>query len=359
MSEQRQLFVFAGSYAEADQPGVYTYTFNEESGELALHDQVSGLKNPTFVNVNADARRLYAIGETVLENGQKAAEVASYTVGNTGKLTLLNQAASVSAPTCHINRDERFPLLIVASYHGGMVGTLAIEEDGSVGALLDSKQHEGSSVHPNQDKPHPHSAFFSPDGRYVVVQDLGIDRIRTYALDAAQGKLTFQSEVATAPGAGPRHLVFHPGGAYAFVINELNSTISSYAYAAESGQLTEIETVPTLPPDFAVADNGCAEIAISGDGRFIYGSNRGHDSLVVYAFDESTGKLALVEHVSVEGKHPRHFALTPNGRYLIAANRDTNNIVTFQVDQETGKLTYTGKQVEVSKPVCVRPVYLG
>ncbi|MCQ6562105.1 lactonase family protein [Paenibacillus mendelii] len=358
-AKQKPLFIFTGSYAEPENSGVYVYSFNEENGQLTLLDQVGGLKNPTFLDVDAERKVLYSIGERQTPEGSKTAEAAAFAIDErTGKLSLLNREHTVPAPTCHIQRDIRNPLLVVSSYHGGMIGLVALREDGQVGELLDTKQHEGHSVHPNQDRPHPHSAFFSPNGRFVFIQDLGIDRIRSYSIDAQRGVLTLHGEATEKPGAGPRHLAFHPEGAYAFVINELNSSITSYSYDAEQGQLTAIETVPTLPEDYN-GDNSCAEINVSEDGRFVYGSNRGHDSIVVYAFNSITGKLSLVEHVSVEGSHPRNFALTPGGQYLIAANRDTNNIVTFRVDQESGKLHYTGNHVEVSKPVCVRPVRLG
>ncbi|UVI27490.1 lactonase family protein [Paenibacillus spongiae] len=358
-AKQKPLYIFTGSYAEPDNSSVYVYAFNEEDGQLTLLDQTGGLKNPTFLDVDPERQLLYAIGEQQTPDGSKTAEVAAFAIdGQTGALSLLNRQQSVPASTCHIQRDPLHPLLVVSSYHGGMIGLVSLKADGQVGELLDMKQHEGHSVHPNQDRPHPHSAFFSPDGRYVFIQDLGIDRIRTYSIDAERGLLNYHGEVEQQPGAGPRHLAFYPDGQYAFVINELNSSITSYSYDAERGQLTPVETVPTLPADYT-GNNSCAEIAVSEDGRFVYGSNRGHDSLVVYAFNAETGKLALVEHVSVEGSHPRHFALTPGGHYLIAANRDTNNIVTFRVDKESGKLHYTGNSVHASKPVCVRPVRLG
>jgi 6-phosphogluconolactonase len=333
------------------------YSFQEETGELSSLDQFSGLKNPTFLNVDAKNNKVYSISEALSPEGKKVGEAAAFTINPaTGTLTLLNRSYTVEAPTCHIQRDKDSSHLIVASYHGGMIGLVSLTEDGQVGQLLDVQQHEGKSVHPNQDKPHPHSCFFSPDGQYLFVQDLGLDRIRSYKVDVASQKLIYNGETELQPGAGPRHLAFHPNGSYAFVINELDSTITSFTYNRDNGQLTSIETVPTLPSDYT-SENSCAEIAVSSDGKFLYGSNRGHDSIVVYAINETTGKLSLVEHVSVEGQHPRHFALTPNGNYLIAANRDTNNIVTFRVDKESGKLQYTGKSVTVSKPVCVQPVY--
>jgi 6-phosphogluconolactonase len=239
-----------------------------------------------------------------------------------------------------------------------MIGLFGITEDGKIGDKLDVQQHEGSSLHPErQVRPHPHSSFFSPDGRFILVPDLGLDRIITYSVDEAEGKLVRHSEGVLHPGAGPRHLAFHPNGKHVYVINEVDSTITSFAFDAEKGQLTFSETVSTLPADFS-GENSCAEITVSADGKFVYGSNRGHDSIVVFAVDEQSGLLTLVQHVSVQGGHPRHFALTPNGRYLIAANRDTNNIATFRIDQESGKLQFTGNNVTVSKPVCVIPTYL-
>ncbi|WP_370872468.1 lactonase family protein [Paenibacillus zeirhizosphaerae] len=354
MPEQR-LLVFAGSYAEPEGSGVYVYSFDENTGELSLLDEFAGLKNPTFLNVNPVTRKLYAIGETVSASDEKVGEAAAFDIDPaTGTLALLNRTQTV-APTCHIQRNAEGNRLTVPSYHGGMVGLLSIGADGKIGELLDVVQHEGNSVHPErQDRPHPHSTFYSPDGKLLFVQDLGLDRIRAYSL--AGDKFKLHSEAATHPGAGPRHLAFHPNGKFAFVINEVDSTVTSFAYDAVAGTLTEIESVPTLPEGFE-GENTTAEIVVSEDGAYVYGSNRGHDSIVVYAVDVNTGKLSLVEHVPVQGEHPRHFALTPGGKYLIAANRDTNNIVTFRVDKASGRLEYTGLSLSVSKPVCVQPFY--
>lgn len=353
-----RLLVFAGSYAESTDNGVYVYSFDEATGELTQTDAFMGLKNPTFLNIDAPAGRLYAIGEAAYSDGTKIGEASSFAIDPAkGSIHLLNRLNTVGAPTCHIQRSDDSKYLSVTSYHGGMVGLFAIREDGQIGESLDVQQHEGHSVHPNQDRPHPHSSFYDPTGKYVLVQDLGLDRIYTYALDQEEGKLERVAEQVTAPGAGPRHLVFHPNGKYAFVINELNSTVTAYQYDGSNGTLSEIHSISTLPADYE-GENGCAEIAISKDGRFVYGSNRGHDSIVQYEVDQATGQLTLVQHVSTEGGHPRHFSLTPNGNYLLAANRDGNNIVTFTVDAESGKLTYTGKSVEVSKPVCVWSVYM-
>lgn len=358
MTTSSKLLVFAGSYAEPEGSGVYAYSFDESNGSLSLLDEFAGLKNPTFLNVDAQNRKLYAIGETTSATGQKVGEAASFSIDPVkGTLSLLNRGETVGAPTCHIQRDKSSRHLIVVSYHGGMVGLVALTEEGQVGELLDVKQHEGKGAHPErQDRPHPHSSFFSPDGRYLFVQDLGLDVIRVYTIDESKGQLVLHGETKTHPGAGPRHLTFHPNGKFAFVINEVDSTITAFSYNAQAGQLAEIENVPTLPSDFE-GENTCAEIAVSEDGAYLYGSNRGHDSIVVYAIDANTGKLSLVEHVSAQGEHPRHFALTPGGKYMLVANRDTNNIATFKVDQSSGRLEFTGQNTTVSKPVCVQPFY--
>ncbi|MFC4101787.1 lactonase family protein [Paenibacillus xanthanilyticus] len=359
MSEQ-QLIVFAGSYAEAADNSIYSYAFNEETGALTLIDAAAGYRNPTFLNVDTANNRLYAISEGTSADGGKAGEAAAFAIDPaTGKFEPLNRALTVASPTCHIQRDAGSNYLIVVSYHGGMAGLFAIEEDGRIGKQLDVSQHEGRSVHPErQDRPHPHSAFFSPDGKYLLIQDLGLDKIFTYAIDEAEGKLVLKQVVETNPGSGPRHLAFHPNGSHAYVINEVDSSVTVFAYDAAEGKLSPIQTLSTLPAEGFDGENTTAEIAASEDGRYVYGSNRGHDSLVVYAVDGASGQLSLIQHISSGGGHPRHFALTPGGRYLLCANRDDNNIVTFRVDRETGFLSETGQSVSVSKPVCVKPVYL-
>nr|WP_246427956.1 lactonase family protein [Paenibacillus phyllosphaerae] len=354
------MLVFAGSYAETEDHSIYSFVMNEASGELTQLDQVSGFKNPTFLNVDAEQRRLYAISEATTAEGKKAGEAASFAFDPiSGSIKLLNRALTVSGPTCHIQRDDQKPYLIVVSYHGGMAGLLEITDNGEIGQLLDTQQHEGKGAHPErQDRPHPHSTFFSPDGRFVLIQDLGLDKIFIYAIDRENGKLNLHGTTNTHPGAGPRHLAFHPNGNYAFVINEVDSSITSYAWNQQEGTLTSIETVPTLPAGGFAGENTTAEIAVSNDGRFLYGSNRGHDSIVVHAIDPESGRLTLVQHESTQGGHPRHFAMTPNGQYLLCANRDGNNIVTFRVDQESGRISPTGNSITVSKPVCVQPVYV-
>lgn len=350
MTEQMKVFI--GTYAEASAPGVYMYAFDEEKGELTLLDQASGMRNPTYLNIDAANRRLYAIAEGVTEDGGKGGDALAFEIGiegDGGSLTLLNRKLAITAPSCHIQRDAHSKYVLLASYHGGRVSLVSLTDNGEIGELLDIQQHEGEA-------PHPHSLFFSPDGRFVFVPDLGIDRIRAYSIDEEQGVLVFHGETAVQAGAGPRHLTFHPNGNFAYVINELDSTIVAFRYDAEDGRLETIETVSTLPAGWE-GQNGCAEITMSADGRYLYGSNRGHDSIVVFAVDAQSGKLALVGHVSTEGKHPRHFSILPGGRYLLAANKDTNNVAVFRLEQ-SGLPVYTGYAIEVPGAVCVQGVYL-
>ncbi|MDR0270270.1 lactonase family protein [Paenibacillus sp.] len=348
--ENNRMLVFVGSYAEESTDGVYVYEFDEKRGELARLDQVSGLKNPTFLNLDTKQRRLYVISETAAEDGSKLSDAVSFHIlPEEGKLQEINRANALNGPSCHVqfSRDNRY--LTLASYHKGSISLVELKEDGSVGSVLDIRNHQGQS--PEQ-KSHVHSSFYSPDQRFLFVCDLGLDTIYTYRIDRKEEKLVLHGEAKVKQGAGPRHLAFHPNGKFAYVINELDSTVTAFSYNAEQGLLTEIETMSTLPEGTTV-DNGCAEITISEDGRFLYGSNRGHDSIVVYGVEPATGQLKAIQHVSVEGKHPRHFSIVPGGRYVLVVNRDTNNLAVFARDTESGKLTYTGKSVEISKPVCV------
>jgi len=348
-------YAVIGSYADAADHGLYVAHYDAERGSMTIAEQVDGLRNPTFLDFDAAASTVYTIAEGTNEAGERCGEAAAYRLDPaTGKLTLVNRALTVPAPTCHLTLDRTRRSLIVASYHGGMVGLSPVREDGGIGPLAELHQHEGASVLPVQDRPRAHSVTLDAANRFAVAADLGLDRLIVYRLDAESRSLTRHGETAIAPGSGPRHFAFHPTQSFGYVINELSSTITALRYDAEQGQLTEIQTISTLPEGYAgAADNATADIHISPDGRFLYGSNRGHDSIAVYAI-QADGLLAPVEHASTRGGHPRNFAIAPDGRYVLVANRDGNNIVTFRRDADTGKLEATGDELHVSKPVCVK-----
>ncbi|WP_276358296.1 lactonase family protein [Cohnella caldifontis] len=345
---------FVGSYAEPDGPGLYACRFDESDGSFTVLDTVSGLKNPTFLDLDPEGRKLYVLSEGEDEQGRRCGMASAYEIDPaSGALRFVNREITVPASTCHITLDRDASCLMTASYHGGMIGMSPLLEDGRVGEISDVRQHSGSSVLPVQSQPRAHSVTVDRNNRYAIACDLGLDRIFVYRLDLEAFKFVPHREVAVAPGSGPRHFAFRPDFRFAYAIHELNATISAFSYDEEQGELREIQAVSTLPASYQ-GENACAEIALSADGRFVYGSNRGHDSIVVYAVDPDTGLLAYVEHVSTLGGHPRHFALSPDGRYLAVANRDSNELVTFRRDASTGRLTPAGQTLALSKPVCIK-----
>ncbi|MBY9082252.1 lactonase family protein [Paenibacillus sp. HN-1] len=363
MNDRTQLLLLVGSYSPSDKDGIHVYRLIAEGGvKLERLSGVDGIANPTFLNVDADAKRLYAIGEHVNAEGIKEGEVAAYSIDfETGELGELSRTGTMKAEggiqttTCHINRDSGGRFLTVASYHGGKIGIVELDAEGRTVRLTDTAVHTGHGADPvRQDRPHPHCVVFSPDERYLFACDLGLDLIRAYRVDRDTLKLEKHGDTKLHPGSGPRHFAFHPDGHSAYVINEVDSTITAFTYDADKGQLSVSATYPALPSGFE-GENTCGEITLSPDGRFLYGSNRGHDSIVVYEV-KGPAELEYVEHVSTRGGHPRHFALTPDGAYLITANRDGNNLVVFQRNAASGKLDFTGIEAGVSKPVCVKPV---
>lgn len=352
--QTKQTLAFIGSYADAKNPGVYTALFDAETGSLALTHNVTGLQNPTFLAVDAANWRLYALGEGVGAEGQKCGAASAYIIQpETGELTLLNQENTLPATTCHIQLDNLNQVVMVTSYHGGMVGLSPIIANGQLGTSADIQQHHGASLLPVQDQPRAHSVFVDRANRFIGACDLGLDKIILYKLDLAAKRLIPHGEVSVTPGSGPRHFAFHPSYKCGYVINELGSTITAFSYDEEHGKLTEIQTISTLPASYD-GENGCADIHVSPDGRYLYGSNRGHDSIVVYTIDKQTGKLSFVEHAPTLGKHPRNFGISPDGRFVLVANKDSDNIVSFARDETTGKLVPTGSVLEMSQPVCIK-----
>jgi 6-phosphogluconolactonase len=257
-----------------------------------------------------------------------------------------------------VDREGKF--VLVAHYAGGCVSVLPIREDGRLGEPTDIIRHQGSGVNPQRrEAPHPHSVNLDAANRFLFVPDLGLDKIMIYRVDATQGKLKPNDEpwARVKAGAGPRHFDFHPNGKYAYVINELDSTFTAFAYDNERGRLREIETVSTLPEGFT-GTNTCADVHVAPSGKFLYGSNRGHDSIATFAINEDTGKLTYVAHEPTQGKTPRNFAIDPTGNFLLAANQNSDTIVTFRIDRTTGKLSPTGDVTRVPMPVCLKMTFV-
>jgi 6-phosphogluconolactonase len=305
--------------------------------------------------MDAGHRRLYAVNETQTFRGAKSGGVSAFAVDQrTGNLTLLNQQPSNGASPCYISLDRNGKAALVANYVSGTVSLLPVGADGQLALPTATDQHEGQGPHKNQTGPHAHCIVTDPANAYAFSVDLGTDRVDGYRLDAAKGQLTRIPEPAfvARPGAGPRHLTFHPNGQRAYLINELNSTVTALAYDASAGRFSELQTVSALPADY-VGDNSCADIHVSPDGRFLYASNRGHNSIAVFAIDATRGTLTPVQDVDTQGKTPRNFALDPSGRLLLVANQNSNNLVSYRVDAFSGLLTPTGQQATVPSPMFV------
>jgi 6-phosphogluconolactonase len=347
-----QYFLYVGAYTETEEEGIAIFLFDALSGDLQYISTVKGIKNPSYLAIHPKKKLLVAVNETGSQNEKGAVSAFSIDPVN-GSLKLLNQVSSLGTDPCYVSIDQGANFALVANYSSGTVALLPIE---STGVLLDGTmvQHTGSGPDKSrQSAPHAHSIMFDKKFGYALAADLGIDKIITYAVDNNQSKLVQQSEFALAPGAGPRHMDFHPNQKFAYIINELNSTVTTCSYDGKSGKLSEIESVSSLPAGFS-GENSCADLHISRDGRYIYGSNRGHDSIVVFKIDQSTGKLTLVSHHSVKGKTPRNFMIDPTGKFLLVANQGSNNIVVFKIDAETGKLINNGVKVTTPKPVCLK-----
>jgi len=350
--------VYVGTYSEpaGGGRGIHSFRFDPATGRMSPHG-VAEMRNPSFFCFDAGRQYLYAVNELKQFEGDSGGGLSGFRIDQeTGALTFLNAKPSRGTNPCHVSVDPGGKFVFAANYTSGSVIGYRIEADGSLGEEVAFVQHVGSSADPDrQAGPHAHAVEFDAAGRYLYVADLGLDKVMIYEVDAATGRLTpaRQPSMATAPGAGPRHLAMHPGGGHAYLINELDSTITACRRDAATGGLTELQTLSTLP-DGARDGNSCAEVQLGPDGRFLYGSNRGHDSIVIYAVEPASGRLTLVGHESTGGRVPRSFEISPDGRFLIVANQDTNNLMIFRIDQGTGKLTNIGESVEAPTPVCVR-----
>jgi 6-phosphogluconolactonase len=335
--------------------GIYVYRLDQASGALEPLSQTEST-NPSYLALDPTGRFLYAVNELKTYEGQASGTVSAFAVdGATGALQLLNRRLTGGTDPCHVvvNRDGTH--VFVANFMSGSVCVLPVCDDGSLGEASDFIQHRGWSCDPvRQAGPHAHSVTLDPANRFALVPDLGLDRLLVYGFDRRRGTLAPADVpwIVTTPGAGPRHVAFHPGGAFAYLINELDSTVLALSYDATTGMLKERQTVPTLPDGFE-GTSTCADVHVSRSGAFLYGSNRGHDSLVIYAIDPPTGRLTYVGHEPTRGRTPRSFGIDPASRFLLVANQDSDAIVTFRVDPSTGTLAPTGRVTPVPTPVCV------
>lgn len=343
---------YVGTYTRDGSEGIYVFNYNTETGELS---QIGTAKseNPSFLALHPSGDFLYAINEVGEFNGETAGAISAFAIDASGQLTPINQQSVKGTGPCHLCIDATGEYALVANYGGGSVCVVPINDDGSLGIASDFIQHEGSSVNPRrQQEPHAHSINLDSQNRFAYVADLGMDKVLAYELDLSTGKLALAHAISVAPGEGPRHFDMHPNGQYAYLINEIGNTVNVYDYDASTGNLTEKQSINTLPDNFSERSH-TADIHVSPDGKFVYGSNRGHDSIAIYAV-ANDGTLTLVGQEPTGGGNPRNFAISPDGNYLLAENQDTNNIVTFKINKEDGTLTKTGAEVSVPKPVCLK-----
>lgn len=350
--------VYFGTYTGGKSRGIYASRLEVASGRLSAPELVAETPSPSFLALHPGGRLLYAVGEIDNFGGKKEGAVSAWALDPaTGSLKALNQQSSKGAHPCHLVVDRSGKWVLLANYSGGNVAVLPIQNDGSLGPASCVVQHFGWSQNPQrQGEPHAHSINLDAANRFAVAADLGTDKLMIYQFDAAQGKLEPADTpfVLAEPGSGPRHFAFHPDGRRAFAINELLQTLSSFKYDPKNGELTPLTTVSTLPEGKPVPGNSTAEVQVHPNGEFVYGSNRGHDSIAVFKIGRGGKKLTWVENASTRGKTPRNFGIDPTGRWLLAANQDSDSVVVFAIDGKTGKLTPTGQTLEVGKPVCVK-----
>ncbi len=353
----RQKYTFyVGTYTDHGSKGIYAYRFDSATGESTSLGLAAESAQPSFFAIASSGNFLYAINEMSQFNGQRTGAVSAFAIQpHTGMLTLLNQVASRGEGPAHIALDRSGKYALVSNYDGGSIAVFPVLQDGRLGEATAFVQHKGSSANKErQEGPHAHAAVFSPDNRFVIVADLGLDQLLVYRFNAATGTLGGDPQIVRAvPSAGPRHLVFDAAARHLYVINEMQSTVVTYAYDAANGALSELQIVSALPKGFARTSEA-AEIEMHFSGKFLFASNRGDDSIAVFAANPKDGTLIPIEIDSSGGKTPRNFVLDPTGAWLLAANQDSNDIVVFRVDPGSGHLTPTGEALHVPSPVCVR-----
>jgi 6-phosphogluconolactonase len=352
------VWVYIGTYTSGSaSKGIYLMEFNTRTGALTNKGLVAETKDPSFLAIHPNRKFLYAVGEVSEYQGKPSGAVTAFAIDpQTGRLTPLNTQPSGGTGPCHIVVDREGRCALVANYGGGSVASLPIRPDGRLAEPASVIQHRGSSVNKSrQEAPHAHSINVDPANQFAFAADLGTDQVLIYRLDPTTCKLTPHDPpfASVAPGSGPRHFAFHPSGKYAYVINELLCTITAFRYDPAKGTLTEIQTVTTLPHEVRPGYT-TAEVVAHPSGKFVFGSNRGHNSIAVFTVDEATGKLTPAGHQGQGIKTPRNFNVDPTGRFLLVGNQEGDSVSVFRIDLQSGSLTPVGEPVAVPRPVCIR-----
>jgi 6-phosphogluconolactonase len=352
-AEAGKVMLYVGTYTSGESKGIYRLHLDLATGALSPAGDPTETVSPSFLAFHPSRRFLYAVNETGDSPTDKTGAVSAFAIDSAGGLTFLNQQPSGGAAPCHVTIDKEGRHAFVANYWGGTVEVLPIQPDGRLGPPSTVIRHQDRRAKPGVD-PHPHSTTLDAANRFAFVADLGLDEVVAYTLDARSGLAPHEAGTARVKaGAGPRHLAFHPDGRHAYVINELDSTITRLDYDPGAGTMKPAQTVPTLPAGFT-GKNSTAEVVVHPDGNLVFGSNRGHDSIAIFAVDAKTGALTPAGHQPTGGKTPRNFAIDPTGAYLLAANQDSDNITVFRIDRKSGRLDPVGRPVRVPRPVCLR-----
>jgi 6-phosphogluconolactonase len=353
-SSEKEYLAFVGTYtAKTDSKGIYSFRFDSESGRISSLGLAAPAADPSWLTISGNGKNLYSVNELSTFEGASSGAITSYALDpKTGKLTSLNQVASGGADPCFMSLDKTGKYLLVANYTGGSVAAFPIEGGGRLGAPSAKVQHQGSGPKKEQASAHAHYITTSADNRFAFAADLGMDEVMIYRFDAAHGTLTPNQTpfMKLDAGSGPRHLAFSRSEKFGYVLSELKSTVTVLAYDSKSGAFSTIQTLSTLPKDFA-GENSTAEIVVHPSGKFVYASNRGHDSIAVFTIAEAKGTLTPSGIFPTQGKTPRNFALDPSGKFLLAENEESNNIVVFQIDGVSGALKAVGQPVQVPAPV--------
>jgi len=352
MTSSQQL-LFVGSYAPATEPGIYAFRFDNATGKLTAGGSFSGVANPSFLTMHPNRRWLYAVGETSHSHGGTPGAVWALRFdAGSGAVEPINHRPSGGDAPCHLAIDATGEWLLASNYTSGSVSVYRIEDDGALSEATDFIQHHGSGVRSDrQEGPHAHSATLTPDNRFAIVADLGLDLLFVYALDTAAGKLRPHAQTRTRPGAGPRHIAFHPNGQRVYLGNELDNTVNVYEYDAAGGMLRELQSLETLPA--GAPESYVADVHVSATGDRVYVSNRGHDSIAVFAAG-ADGRLTRVAVPSCGGKWPRNFAIAPGGNFLLVANQYSDNVAVLPISIGGAELDAARANASVSKPSCVQ-----
>ena len=347
---------YIGTYTSGSSKGIHRCVLDTNTGQLKDLQLVAELDNPSFLTIHPQLDVLYACSETRRDGRREGSQLMAYKIGADGGLTAIGGQPSGGSGPCYVSTDKTGKVALVANYGSGSISSLPIGEDGALGGLASNIQHEGKSVNPQrQEGPHAHCIMSDPSNRYVCAVDLGLDQVLVYELDTASATLTPKpaGNFRAQPGSGPRHLAFHPDGQHAFIIHEMANTLAAAQWEPQLGKFTALTSVSTLPPDFT-GNNSTAEVLVHPSGSFVYGSNRGHDSIAVFAFDAKARSLKPIAHTPTGGKTPRNFRIDPTGKFLLAENQGSDSIVVFKIDAASGKLSQVGEPLTVGAPCCIK-----